>query len=114
MPYPVSTQLPRLLSTPHLHSPKLPPPRLNPGLLQLHPSRPHTPNTQIIAQPHPGLPTRLLRVFPQLLARNHDGDRGFGDQVVGEGAQEDAFEGGAATAAKDDERRVEGVDLFVC
>jgi len=56
--------------------------------------------------------TLIFTVFAEALTSNHYRNRGFGDKVVGEGSQEDAFERGTATAAEDDEGRVEGVDLF--
>ena len=75
------------------------------------------------------LGARLL----ELLARDHDGDGGLGDEVVGEGAEEDTgaesvgqyiairrsrrrilpFEGAAPTRSQDDEGGVEHVDLGV-
>jgi len=50
--------------------------------------------------------------FLEFLAGDHDGHRGFGDEVVGEGAEENTFEGASPTRSKDNEGWVEHVDSF--
>lgn len=107
--------LPRLkFLAPHLHALELPSPGLDTRLLELDSLSPLAANAQIIAQAHAGLPSRLLDVFLQLLPCHHDGDRRLRDEIVGEGSQQNAFECGSTTTAKDDKCWVELVDLRVC
>jgi len=50
-------------------------------------------------------------VLSQPLPSDHNGNRRFGDEVVAEGAEENALEVAATAGADDDERGLEIVDL---